>query len=343
MCFGHPPRKSSSTSNNNNNNARRRHAVSSPVSRAHDPHNPMTPSGTVGQTWDKPPATPEPSMSDSQTPAEPPPPFTACAEEPDPPPPPVISHDTSPTSNAHTNLADSGYTFCRQNPLVPPQQLTTVSLREISRGALTLIIPPYNTYRNHLEVSQNPKTSLPIVSSTPNCPDTTLLSSRPLYAAGYHHPANTHLPKRIYFEIRILSLPPRVQDAAVAIGFAVKPYPHFRLPGWHRGSIGVHGDDGRRYCDDSYGGNDFVEGGWAVGERVGIGMSFGTGPVGTRGGEVWFTRNEERAGGWWLDEEVDSARDRDPTFGLDGGWDVYAALGIWGGGVQVEVLKFESA
>lgn len=111
----------------------------------------------------------------------------------------------------------------------------------------------------------------------------------------------------------------------------------------------MHGDDGRRYCNDSYGGKDFVQGGWRAGERVGIGMCFGTGDAtgeaggaGAGGGEVWFTRNGERIGGWWLDEEVDAERDWDPRVGLDGRWDVYAALGVWGGGIQVEVLKFES-
>ena len=258
---------------------------------------------------------------------------------------------TSPTSNAPGDLSDAGYTFCHQNPLIPPQHLTTASLQEISIGALTLLPPPHSKHHssNSLTLTSAPKSSLPIVSTAAGCLDTTLLSSQPLYAAGYHHPANTHLPKRIYFEIRILRLPPRPQDATVAIGFAAKPYPSFRLPGWNRGSLGVHGDDGRRYCNDSYGGKDFVQGGWRAGERVGIGMCFGTGDAtgeaggaGAGGGEVWFTRNGERIGGWWLDEEVDAERDWDPRVGLDGRWDVYAALGVWGGGIQVEVLKFES-
>src|SRR5207302_10261613 len=133
---------------------------------------------------------------------------------------------------------------------------------------------------------------LPIVSTSSNCPDTTLLSSLPLYAAGFHHPANTGLPKSIYFEIRILGLPRRrYKDAAVAIGFVAKPYPLYRLPGWHRGSLGVHADDGHRFCNDSYGGKDFVRGDWPIGERVGIGMSFGTGMIGGGGGEVWLTKN----------------------------------------------------
>lgn len=364
------------SNSNNNDNAQYRYNISSPTpARVHypfhnhtppstqqhftemsGPFNPTAPSYTLSQTRDKPPTPPGgsggggevggggTSTTDFVPPADPPPPFTPYTSETDlPPPPPVISHDTSPTSNAPGDLSDAGYNFCHQNPLIPPQHLTTASLREISMGALTLLPPPYNNHhRNHsnsLTLTSAPKSSLPIVSTAAGCLDTTLLSSQPLYAAGYHHPANTHLPKRIYFEIRILRLPPRTQEATVAIGFAAKPYPSFRLPGWNRGSLGVHGDDGRRYCNDSYGGKDFVQGGWRAGERVGIGMCFGADAT---GGEVWFTRNGERVGGWWLDEEVDAERDWDPRVGLDGRWDVYAALGVWGGGIQVEVLKFES-
>ncbi|RPB03113.1 hypothetical protein L873DRAFT_1629389, partial [Choiromyces venosus 120613-1] len=254
-------------------------------------------------------------------------------------PPPVLSHDTSPASNAPGDLSDAGYTFCHQNPLIPPQHLTTTSLHHISTGAITLLPPPHS-HPGHLSIAPSPSTSAPIVTTGAGCPDTTLLSSLPLYAAGYHHPANTRAGKRIYFELRILRLPPagkREEEATLAIGFAAKPYPGFRLPGWNRGSLGVHSDDGRRYCNDSYGGKDFVRGGWGVGERVGVGMSFCTERDGNAGVEVWFTRNGERVGGWWLDEEVDAERDWDPRVGLDGRWDVYAALGVWGGGVQVEV------
>lgn len=67
------------------------------------------------------------------------------------------------------------------------------------------------------------------------------------------------------------------RDTAVAVGFVGCPYPGFRLPGWNRGSLGVHSDDGRRYCNDSYGGKDFTMP-FREGEVVGIGMCF----------RVWF-------------------------------------------------------
>ncbi|KAG0639903.1 hypothetical protein HOY80DRAFT_1009289 [Tuber brumale] len=275
-----------------------------------------------------------------------PPPFTPSASAADlPPPPPAIRHEVSPTSNAPFALAEAGFTFCDKNPLAPPQHLTAASLAEIGAGKLTLDIPPYKTHMNHVTVTSAPGTGLPIVSTSTNCPDTALLSSLPLYAAGYHHPANTNSPKHIYFEVRLLRLPRRADNGAVAIGFATKPYPHFRLPGWNRGSLAVHGDDGHRYCNDAFGGNEFMEAPWRVGDRVGIGMTFGTGAVGGGGGEIWFDKNGERIGGWEIHEEVDSAssaRSGGPKIGLDGRWDVYAALGVFGGGIQVEVLKFES-
>jgi len=30
------------------------------------------------------------------------------------------------------------------------------------------------------------------------------------------------------------------------------------MPGWQRGSLAVHGDDGRKYINDSWGGKDFT-------------------------------------------------------------------------------------
>ncbi|KAG0135432.1 hypothetical protein HOY82DRAFT_479934 [Tuber indicum] len=278
--------------------------------------------------------------------ADPPPPFTPSASAADlPPAPPAIRHDVSPTSNAPFALAESGFTFCDENPLVPPQHLTVASLEEISRGALTLVVPPYKAYSNHLTVASSPENGLPIVSTSSNCPDTALLSSLPLYAAGFHHPANTGSSKHIYFEVRLLRLPRRADKGAVAIGFAAKPYPPFRLPGWNRGSLAVHGDDGHKYCNNAYGGSEFMEAPWRVGETVGIGMTFGTGRVGGGGGEVWVERNGKRVGGWEITEEVDSIdtmRGGDPKVGLDGRWDVYAALGVFGAGIKVEVSKFES-
>lgn len=98
----------------------------------------------------------------------------------------------------------------------------------------------------------------------------------------------------------------------------------------------MHSDDGRRYCNDSYGGKDFTTP-FREGETVGVGMVFKCDGV-----EIYFVRGGERVGGWRLDEETDAELDWCATEGLDGGRDVYAAIGLWGGGIGVRVERFVS-
>ena len=62
-------------------------------------------------------------------------------------------------------------------------------------------------------------------------------------------------------------------ENGIAIGYCAKPYPSWRLPGWERASLGVHGDDGRRFVNDTWGGKDFTTK-FVEGETVGIGMEF---------------------------------------------------------------------
>jgi hypothetical protein len=59
--------------------------------------------------------------------------------------------------------------------------------------------------------------------------------------------------------------------------------------------------------------------------------------------EIWFTRNGVREGGWSLDEEVDSERGCHPREGMEGTVDIYAAIGVWGPEVVVEVSRVESS
>jgi hypothetical protein len=62
-------------------------------------------------------------------------------------------------------------------------------------------------------------------------------------------------------------------ENGIAIGYCAKPYPSWRLPGWERASLGVHGDDGRRFVNDTWGGKDFTTK-FIEGETVGIGIEF---------------------------------------------------------------------
>lgn len=261
---------------------------------------------------------------------------TPAGEDLDLPPPPAICHDVSPASNTTPALADAGYEFCVKNPLAPPQFFTASALAMISSGQFPLAPPP-SEFKG--SISSN-ALELPLITTSTlkgGCPDSCLMSALPLYCAGYHHPANTGKPKRIYFEIDIHSLS---SNSTVAVGFVSCPYPGFRMPGWNRGSIGVHSDDGRRYCNDSYGGKDFTRP-FGKGDTVGIGMVF---PIAgsDSGVEVYFTRNGQTTGGWKLDEERDAELDWNATEGLDGSCDVYAAIGVWGGGIKAGVGKFVS-
>jgi hypothetical protein len=165
------------------------------------------------------------------------------------------------------------------------------------------------------------------VESTANCPDANLMSELPMYFAALSSPGH-HQTKTIYYELRVLRM---TGDAAIAIGFACKPYPGWRLPGWHRGSVGVHGDDGRRFMDDSEGGVGFVRK-FEEGETVGIGMQLGGGK-----GEVFFTRDGRKEGGWDVDEERDAEREGGGGEGLRGEGDVYLCVGCFGG-VEFEVV-----
>lgn len=169
------------------------------------------------------------------------------------------------------------------------------------------------------------------VESTRRCPDANLMSGLPMYFAAAARDDATET-QTIYYEVRIVRMRAGA-DAAIAVGYAAKPYPGWRLPGWHRGSVGVHGDDGRRFVNDSFGGVDFVEG-WREGGTVGIGMRVGG--QGCRG-EVFFTRNGEVEGRWWVDEERDAERQDGGVEGLRGEGDLYLCVGCFGQ-VEFEVV-----
>ncbi|KAI5781494.1 hypothetical protein EDC01DRAFT_619483 [Geopyxis carbonaria] len=264
-----------------------------------------------------------------------PPPFAALPDEPDldiPPPAFLALHYNSPTSNAPEELANAGWEFTDANPLSLPLHLPSHALSILQAGTISLAPPP----PRFTGLITSPHPGIAALATAPGCPDTTLLSGLPLYAAGYHHPLNTGVTHRAYFELSVQSMP---ANSALAIGFSAVPYPPFRLPGWNRGSVGVHGDDGRRYVNDSYGGRDFVQP-WREGQVVGLEMTWGVRVGGGVDVEVAFWRDGVREGAWRLDEERDGAEENDPVMGLGGGWDVYAAIGVWGGGVKATV-KFE--
>ncbi|KAJ5233444.1 uncharacterized protein N7469_005210 [Penicillium citrinum] len=125
-------------------------------------------------------------------------------------------------------------------------------------------------------------------------------------------------------------------ESGFSIGFVAQPYPSWRSPGWERGSLGVCSDDGCRFVNDSWGGREFT-GPVRIGETVGLGMVFDGDGDGVDEYskkkrckvEVFFTRNGRNAGGWDLHEERD--QDAGGVEGLEGDFDLYGAVGLFGG------------
>ena len=276
-----------------------------------------------------PPPGPPPSHQQSNEP-EPPPydPWLAVPDNALLPPPPSIREERSPTANASWDDAANGHAWCRQNPLWTPRHHNQQILSRIANGDVNLTAPP-NTKNVQLSPTGLGKAR---VRTSPKCTDTIFLSDIPLYSA------TTGRPRTIYYEIRVNSMGGHGSarneeaDAGIAIGFLAPPYPAWRLPGWHRASLAVHGDDGRRYVDNSFGGQDFTSM-FRMNDVVGIGMTFS--PPSFAGQknrvEIFFTRNGKREDGWDLHEERDQEQDDGNVFGLEGGHDLLAAVGCFGG------------
>ncbi len=302
-----------------------------------------------------PPPGPPPSYQEPQlSPSEPstsseshspnPPPYHDWTIIPDTsllPPPPPLPQDYSPTNNASYDSAARAHEWCARHPVYTPVRPSRGLHLRAQDGHLTFERPPARvlaTGGKGFVLQQLSPSAWTVRTSTSQRQDLIVLSSIPLYFAAVDTPAFTGRQKTIYFEIVIKS----ISDAhsGVAIGFSAKPYPAWRLPGWHRASIGVHGDDGRRFVNDSWGGRDFVPA-FRRGETVGLGMAFSTQVADAERGTVktmaFLTRNGQRHEAWeWnIDEERDE-RD-EGVEGLMGEGDLYPSIGMFGG-VQFDVV-----
>ncbi|USW53766.1 Putative ssh4-like, SPRY domain, B30.2/SPRY domain superfamily protein [Septoria linicola] len=239
----------------------------------------------------------------------------------------------SPTNNADYDDAARAHEWCRRNPLWPPQEHDSSIIERIEAGDLRLTCPPNTT-----DVTQyNPSLGHSYVRTSGAISDTIMLSDIPIYSANRQSPLSTGQPQTLYFELKVMAMGDRYGtgkniESGIAIGFAAAPYPAWRLPGWHRGSLGVHGDDGRRYVDNSYGGIDFTSP-FKKNDVVGIGMTFKPPVHGDRVGmrcDVFFTRNGTRDNGWSLQEERPVDADAGDIDGLEGEHDLLAAVGVFG-------------
>ncbi|KAK7934781.1 hypothetical protein PG985_000276 [Apiospora marii] len=239
-----------------------------------------------------------------------------------PPPPPFFAaHDFSPTNNATEAEAEAGEAFCHSNPMLAPEALDPANAQAQQQSNFRLLW-------------MNDKVQIAPVAlgvwkgfSKDGTTDTSIISWPPMYSVSSHGPWATGRTKVIYYEVNF-SKDSR-QEISMALGFTVPPYPGFRLPGWHRGSLAVHGDDGHKYINDRWGGKDFVQP-FKRGETVGIGMRFV--PTGGDGVSVkiFLTRDGVHQSQWEWDlyEETDMEQDG-AVKGLDGFRDLCAAVGVF--------------
>ena len=285
----------------------------------------------------QPPPGPPPSKLDKE-----PPPYHDWTVVPDNallPPPPSIGHERSCSSNANVSDADRAHEWCQTYPMIKPHQPSNAQHGAAADGDVR-IMKPYE-YKGDLLM---PSLGLWRGSTHSGSMDSCLISSLPLYFAAVDAP--TTAIKTIYYEIRVRSLG-RGQGAnasSIAIGYCAVPYPTWRMPGWERGSLAVHGDDGRKYVNDTWGGKDFTSP-FRAGDTLGLGMSFsapenppdyGAPTQNSFQVKVFLTRNGEKGESWDLHEELDADNDLGID-GLDGRFDLYAAVGIYGG-VEFDIL-----
>ncbi|ROV93402.1 hypothetical protein VMCG_08437 [Cytospora schulzeri] len=304
-----------------------------------------------------------------------------------PPPPDIFAGwDRSPSNNATEEQAEAGESWCRQYPLSAPMNLALEpGLRDSSSRTVIprLIAPPPGIFGKGSTLVENPGPfggGTWTIKTTKRAGDCCIIGYPHAYLAGRDGPApHVATPGRggpatrrrttttVYFECRVVSA--LGGDAGLAVGFQALPYPPFRMPGWHRGSLAVHGDDGHKYVNDRWGGKDFTEP-FRRGEVVGIGMVFsavGAGGAAGAGGvsssssttkgkgkgkgnegagagaeaggiqvEVFFTRGGREVGRWDMHESLDAEKDL-PITGLEGYHDLTVAIGTYGA-VTAEVV-----
>lgn len=314
-----------------------------------------------------------------------PPPYHDWTSVPDTallPPPPALANDHSSATNASYDEAAAAHAWCARNPVFTPTVPDSLLVETIQAGQHDLDTAP--GFDGHLvnlsrqvnffsftpnALGASPAKILYLSTIPPARPsrrsknrianldtpnmnrDQTHMTRLPLYFAATSSPQARHpqSPTTIYFEIRPVHF--STSEATVSFGFAAKPYPTNRHPGWHRASLAIHSDDGNRYVNDAWGGKEFTSK-FREGETLGLAMVFGPERVEgektvtssgreVRSGlprwktRVFFVRDGVMQGGWDVDEERDAERD-EGVAGLMGEADLYAAVGTYGV-VEVEV------
>ncbi|KAN0074637.1 hypothetical protein V8E55_011686 [Tylopilus felleus] len=249
-------------------------------------------------------------------PSPPPPPWTSAAEQ---------SYEYGRFNEALQQDCNKADVFCARNAVEPSRLLPTTDVDRITAegtnawGLEFYITDPTFMQRQTFHGSIANQSKLPSgtgvgtkVETTRECKDCCLISNFP-FISGLYHRTLGH-DKGVYFEVTIHKM-----NGVIALGTVCRPYPHFRLPGWHRLSAALHLDDMRKFYDDPKGGQE--SGFWeaiggrppGAGDTVGCGYEFGT------GGTLFFTFNGQRL-----------MPDAFKGLYLDGDRDTYVAIGVDG-------------
>ncbi|KAI8873430.1 SPRY-domain-containing protein [Ramicandelaber brevisporus] len=202
--------------------------------------------------------------------------------------------DFSPARNASRADYEAGLQFFRQNPPNQPF-LPTLYADQVERlrtygPPQTLVMGVDTTGAGQVSVVNAPYVEF----GRANDGLTTIV--RFTHTTGKDLSLITQIPmpccidqatygSMFYFEVRIVRL---FNDVAVAVGLCSKPYPYFRLPGWHEMSIAYHSDDGHKYVNDSKGGRGYGPA-CVEGDVIGCGYD-------AVDGTVTFTRNGQTHG-----------------------------------------------
>ncbi|KKA29071.1 hypothetical protein TD95_004182 [Thielaviopsis punctulata] len=253
-----------------------------------------------------------------------------------PPPPAFFSgHDRSWTTNADEVEARAGEEWCAANPL-QPISASSQHVAAVQRAhTYTLRTPAaiahsQAAYGARAATSQAMNTARGVwnLRTQPNEKDTTWVAFPPAYSVQLNNARTDNDPATVYYEVRVKSSLTS-GEATAAIGYTALPYPDWRMPGWHRGSLAVHGDDGHRYVNDRWGGVEFTQP-FEKGDTVGLGIRFERIPGVSGASKVtcFFTRNGKLDGTWDVNEEEDSDVNISKV-GLQGSHDLCYAVGAY--------------
>ncbi|KAF5866813.1 hypothetical protein ETB97_009972 [Aspergillus alliaceus] len=255
------------------------------------------------------------------------------------PPPPVMGLLSSNSGNASRDDAERAHEFCDKVPLHLPVK-PSVAVYSSAQDLDFRPVVPGDFHGTFATVARGRWKG----STRAGNGDCLISTSLPLYFPTEDSPFATAKCRNMYYEVKLLGLregPVSTDPSGFSIGFVAHPYPYWRSPGWERGSVGVFSDDGCRFVNDSWGGRKFTTA-FAVEETVGLGMTFRLpdnsnnlqGRDKTCKVDIFFTRNGRRVGSWDLHEEIDE--DAGSVEGLEGDFDLYGAIGLFGG-VDFEV------